>query len=273
MSFEEQSLALPAGRIGVLTRPAEARSSRGLAVILPNAGYIHRPGPFRLHVALARRLAERGITCLRLDQPGVGDALGAAERPLPELMQGVLDAVQAATGIQRFVVGGICSAADLGWRMALLDPRVRGLLLLDPLARRGAPGFRLGQLRMLLARGPGGWLALLRRRLRRAPTEAVAAGPDDAALRDWPRPGEEAEQLERLLAEGVELFMLYTGGAARYMTHLKQVRAGFGPGLGSAQVQLQHWRDCDHLFYRPDHRERLIAAVCAWAEARLGAAA
>lgn len=268
--FDEQPLALPAGRGGILTRPATGSPSWPLAVVLLNAGYIHRMGPFRLHVALARRLAQQGITCLRMDQPGVGDALAAAERPLPELMRANLDALQAATGIEHFVVGGICSAADLGWRLALQDLRVRGLLLLDPLARRDAPGFRFGQLRLLASRGPMALLQLIGRRLRRATASTPAViGPDDADLRDWPKPGEEAAQLSALVEREVELFMLYTGGAARYMTHLRQVRAGYGAAVDSPRVWLRHWRDCDHLFFRPQHRERLIEAVCGWVETRL----
>jgi hypothetical protein len=270
--YDEQPLTLPAARGGVLSRPAGDSPSRSLAVVLFNAGYIHRMGPFRLHVALARRLAQQGITCLRLDQPGVGDALAAADRPLPELMRENLDALQAATGIEQFVVGGICSAADLGWRLALEDSRVRGLLLLDPLARRGAPGFRLGQLRLLASRGPLALLQLIVRRLRRATAAAPnVIGPDDADLRDWPKPGEEAAQLAALVEREVELFMLYTGGAARYMTHLRQVRAAFGAAVDSPRVWLRHWRDCDHLFFRPQHRERLIEAACDWVEARLEA--
>lgn len=267
--MRERVIELPQGQAALLCEPDVAGSD--VAVVLFNAGGLHRSGPFRLYVALARTLAAAGVPCLRFDQPGVGDALGPAERPLPELMRVNLDALAAASGCRRFVVGGICSAADLGWRLALTDPRVVGLLLLDPLARREAAGFRLGQLRMLLARGPGGWWELARRRLQRQDPPAQAQV--DAELRDWPAPGEEAIQLRHLLDRDLRLFMLYTGGAARYMTSLRQVRRGFGAGVEDRRVWLQHWHDCDHLFYRPQHRERLIAAVRHWLQQQFGSAA
>lgn len=266
--MRERVIELPQGRAALLTEPSGRRGDARPAVVLFNAGHLDRSGPFRLHVALARRLAADGFACLRFDQPGVGDFTAAADRPLPEAMRENLDALSAATGCGQFVVGGICSAADLGWRLALRDARIRGLLLLDPLARREAPGFRMGQLRMLLARGPAGWWELGRRRLLRLNPPAV--NQVDAELRDWPRPGEEAAQLTALVEREVELFMLYTGGAARYMTHLRQVRSGFGSAVDSPRVWLRHWRECDHLFYRPVHRERLIEAISGWVASKFG---
>ncbi|MGL6289300.1 MAG: alpha/beta hydrolase, partial [Silanimonas sp.] len=149
---------------GLLAVPGDpARASR-TGVIWLNAGAIRRAGPFRLHTQAARRFASLGFPTLRVDQPGVGDHLPSARRPQREIATALLDQLQRETGCERFVVGGICSAADNAWQWALGDPRVAGLLLLDPLARRTAPGFRLGQLQLLLGRGPTGWLALLARR-------------------------------------------------------------------------------------------------------------
>lgn len=237
------------------------------AVVLFNAGAIHRVGPFRLHVALARALARQGFPVARVDQPGVGDAIGPAARPMASLAEGLLDHLQAVTGCRRFVVGGICSAADLGWKLALQDTRVAGLVLVDPVARRAHPAHRLGQLSMLWQRGPAGWADLLRRRLHPG---AAPVQPADSELRDWPAPGQEGPQLERLVGRGVELFVLYTGGAADYMTHRWQFYGGFGRAARDPRVHFQHWRHCDHLFYRPDDRDRLVDALVAWARERVG---
>ena len=59
--------------LGVLTAPA-APHPGSPAVILLNAGLLHRVGPNRLHVDVARRLAEAGFTSLRFDMSGVGDS-------------------------------------------------------------------------------------------------------------------------------------------------------------------------------------------------------
>src|SRR5205085_6183975 len=56
---------------GVLTEPGEKRDLP--AVILLNAGSIHRVGPSRLYVRIARELAQDGFASLRLDHEGLGD--------------------------------------------------------------------------------------------------------------------------------------------------------------------------------------------------------
>jgi hypothetical protein len=261
----ERSIVFDDGRLAVLTGAA---SPSGLVLVLFNAGFIHRMGPFRLHVALARRLASLGVSTVRVDQPGVGDALRSAARPQRELASELLDRLASETGCQRFVVGGICSAADFGWSLALADPRVVGTLLLDPLARRELAAYRLGLLRLHWRRGPCAWWGTLHRRLWPAPraegaTERVVA-PSDADLRDWPAAGTEADQLRQLVERKVELLFLYTGGASTYFTHPAQFRNGYGAATRSPQVRFAYWPDCDHLFFRPDHRERLISEVSDW---------
>src|SRR5690606_8079092 len=137
------------GAFGILTR-AQA-PGRGVAVVLFNAGLIHRSGPLRFHVDLARRLAASGFDVLRFDLPGIGDApMEGAGAPQVVATQ-AFDRLQAATGAQGVICGGICSAADLGWRMAILDERVRGLVLIDPMAVRGG-WYRFGRIRMLMRR-------------------------------------------------------------------------------------------------------------------------
>jgi hypothetical protein len=230
------------------------------AVVLFNAGFVHRTGPSRLHVRLARALAAAGRLVLRLDLPGVGDAPNG-DTPWLAAARQALDAVQARTGTSRFVVGGLCSAADLGWRLALADPRVGGLILLDGLARRGA-WFRLGQLQLFLCRPFSHWPGMLARRFRRSDPGDPAA--ED--LRDWPAPGSERADMAGLLARGVEIFSLYTGGAAPYFLHPRQFAATFGGAARAPQVCLEHWRDCDHAFYAEADRRRLIAAITHWME-------
>ena len=57
---------------GLLTEPVDGAS--GPTVIMLNAGLIHRIGPRRIHVHLARRLAASGLRVLRVDLSGIGDS-------------------------------------------------------------------------------------------------------------------------------------------------------------------------------------------------------
>ena len=71
--YEERVHRFGDGLVGVATlgRP---RPRFATALILLNAGLVHRMGPFRLYVQMARRLAAEGYAVLRFDQSGLGDS-------------------------------------------------------------------------------------------------------------------------------------------------------------------------------------------------------
>jgi alpha/beta superfamily hydrolase len=65
--------------IGVITEPDTPAQDNRPIIILSNAGLIHRIGPNRIYVKLARLLAEDGYCVLRFDLSGVGDSLPSAD--------------------------------------------------------------------------------------------------------------------------------------------------------------------------------------------------
>jgi len=254
-------IPLDGGRnFGLLTRAQAPRRER--TFVLFNAGLIHRSGPFRLHVRLARTLAAEGYDVLRFDLPMVGDAPAGSHAGKAEVVKEALDAAQAATGSDRFVVGGICSAADLGWRTAVRDPRVDGLWLLDGLAVQNA-WFRIGQLGLLLSRAPSRWLSMLLRFLRRRNEQA----PGVQDYRDWPSHREFAAELGQLLDRGVRIFALYTGGVSYYLLHPRQLDATFGVHRHHPHLHVAFRPDIDHLILSPSHRDAVLAQVRDWAVA------
>lgn len=259
MSEASRELVVPLadGLFGVLSEP-EAAGDRPMVVLI-NAGFVHRVGPFRVHVTLARALAAAGFPVLRFDQPSIGDAPVKTDADDTGMVRRVLDSLSAMHPGRGFVVGGLCSAADLGWKVALADERVRGLLLLDPVARPGF-WFRLGQVRMLLRRPVGTWIKSLQRRLRQR--RLGAARNED--YRDWPAPGAEREQLQRIVARDVDVIAVYTGGAAPYFTHERQFAANFGAAASDPRVHFEYWPECDHTFMAAEDQQRLVDAVVAW---------
>jgi hypothetical protein len=259
--MSEAVLELGQGRFGVLHG---AERPGPWVFVLLNAGAVHRQGPFRLYVHLARQLSAVGIRCFRFDQAGIGDAVLAAERPQLEGLGEVLDTLQQRTGCEGFVVGGICSAADAAWQLARRDTRVRGLLLLDPVAYGGS-WFRLG--RLLRPRSPRQWLSALRRGLMRQGGDAGAATVE-SDYREWPSPEEAADQLAQFCARGVDVLALYTGGVAHYFLHRGQFGATFGAAARDPRVRFDYWPEVDHLFYRPADRDRLIQHIRTWSLAR-----
>ncbi len=126
---------------GILVHPPKERRDPKLPVIImTNAGCVHRIGPHRFYVPMARRWAALGFTVFRIDLSGIGDspaAPGSAENltyPRDGLqdLDDAMTAAAAATGTGRFIVLGLCSGGDLAFQIAFKDPRVVGAVMMNP---------------------------------------------------------------------------------------------------------------------------------------------
>jgi alpha-beta hydrolase superfamily lysophospholipase len=126
-----------AGLVGIVSEPpAWSRVQRETGVILLNAGIVHRVGPCRTTVTLARRLADRGVVSLRYDQGGVGDSVSMQEG-VPSHLRFVAETVSAMNllrdlrDLDRFLLIGSCSGAAISYLTALQDERVAGVGLVN----------------------------------------------------------------------------------------------------------------------------------------------
>ena len=105
-------------------------------MIFFNAGLVHRVGPGRLYVDLARQLAAQGWTCLRFDHAGIGDSPARSDQ-LPAEKAAVFEAIEAMdaltrhAGITRFVLAGMCAGTPTAFRAGVLDRRVEAVVLLN----------------------------------------------------------------------------------------------------------------------------------------------
>ena len=124
--------------VGILTNPP-LTTLRKLSpgIIILGAGLLHRVGPNRLSVKISRVLGQLGFTTLRFDFSGVGDSFIRNDNlPYHKSViletQEAIDFVHSAKGIQRFILLGICSGAMNSFEVARRDPRVRGVILINP---------------------------------------------------------------------------------------------------------------------------------------------
>ncbi len=252
---------------GFLHRADPQRPPRATVVML-NAGLIHRVGPFRMNIELAERLARRDIDVFRFDLPAVGDMpAGGGSRP-EERVRIAMDTVAAITGSDRFIIGGVCSAADLAWKLPALDARVRGLLLLDPCAVRG-PWFHWAQLRHFVSRPMAGWGRMLRHQLQRSWNNGDAA----PAGRDWPSEREFIAGNRRMAEAGIGMYALYTAGVTDYFLHPRQMRAGFPDDSNEPRLRLRFRPDVDHILFVPRQRAEILDDIASWLDGWLPASA
>jgi pimeloyl-ACP methyl ester carboxylesterase len=123
--------------VGILTEPAPGqRQERLPAILLMNAGGLHRVGPNRLYVSMARDLAQLGFLVLRFDFAGIGDsALRQDSVPFERSsiadIQKAMDYLTQCRGVEEFVVGGVCFGAEIAFHAACADERVVGALLIN----------------------------------------------------------------------------------------------------------------------------------------------
>jgi Serine aminopeptidase, S33 len=255
---------------------SEPQSPRPLpAVLLVNAGVIHRVGPHRLHVRLARRLAEAGHLALRMDLSGIGDS-----GPVPERLdfrtsavadiRSAADHLTAGEAADSVIVFGVCSGADNALAAAAVEPRIRGLVLVDPpayatpQARRRALGARV--------RDPQAWTALPGRvlgRLRRGVESDALDEADTGAAQGGRRPPPQAEygrQLRALADRGVRVLAVYTAAQGVRYNHANQLFEAF-PDL-RGRIDVRYFADANHTFTELSQQAALIDAVVAWCAAR-----
>jgi len=129
-------------QVGIITESPLNKSNPELpAVLILNAGLIHRIGPNRIYVKLARHLAAKKFNTMRFDFSGVGDS-GPRMDKLPHEMSIVEETGQAMDyltdkmGIKHFILIGLCAGATNSFRVASVDQRVRGIVLINTLVPR-----------------------------------------------------------------------------------------------------------------------------------------
>ncbi|MBI1398037.1 MAG: alpha/beta fold hydrolase [Betaproteobacteria bacterium] len=265
--------------VGILTEPAGRARAGDTALVLLNSGLIHRVGPSRLYVRLARRLAALGMPVLRLDLSSLGDSdVRADNLPLLEaIVQDPRDAMNdlAVAGYRRFVLFGICSGAYAAFKTACADERVAGAILVNPQDFVGDPEWvshawaqRYWSKSLF---SPRAWLNLLTGRIEyrrlftvlwRQATRLVRGG--GSKVEDTTR-GLKAE-LDAVLARGARLQMIFSAGDVS----VEQFSMILGRDLFDAsapdELAALQLDDTDHLFSRRADQDRLVDGVVAWLE-------
>ena len=105
-----------------------------LGVLVVVGGPQYRVGSHRQFLLLARALAAHGFSTLRFDYRGMGDSDGAARdfEAVGVDMRAAIDELMARAAVEGVVIWGLCDAASAALMYAHSDPRVAGLILLNP---------------------------------------------------------------------------------------------------------------------------------------------
>lgn len=265
--MREQVLQLRADRglLGILT-PAPDNSHANLGCILMNAGVIHRIGPHRLNVKLARHLAAAGLQTVRLDLSGLGDsrpesnARSFTAQAIADIRT-TMDHLERSTGTSRFVISGLCSGAAVGFKAALADPRVVALQLLDPYAYRTSHAswrYYVDRVRL-----PEAWVLAFQNMVRKQPPQDEINGMLEDFVTDPPAE-EFARGLAQLVERGVFVMCLYTGSVQQWFNYRAQFDEVMAPyGIGG-RIRVELMPDSTHTFLDIAAQQKLISTTDQW---------
>jgi exosortase A-associated hydrolase 1 len=138
MNYQELALKFSCrgdALFGIASVP-ERPARRGVLVIVGGPQY--RVGSHRQFTLLARSLAGQGFAVLRFDYRGMGDSGGDMRdfEGVDDDLRAAIDQFFAAVpALEEVVIWGLCDGASAALFYAEKDPRVSGLVLLNPWAR------------------------------------------------------------------------------------------------------------------------------------------
>lgn len=271
--------------VGILHRP-DAPRRRGVLVVV-GGGPQYRVGGHRQLTLWARRLCSEGYPVMRFDYRGMGDSQGSFEGFLQvdDDIRCALDRFCAELPqLEEIVLWGECDASSAILLYAWRDPRVKGVVLLNPWVRtesgQAKAVLRHYYLRRLME--PSFWRKLLGgkfnpvaalrslmgtlRQARAASTEAPAAvtvATNSPIPRTLPLPDSMRIGLERFSGKAM-LVMSGRDLIAREFDDLIGQSAAWKAALGGPRVQRHDLADGDHTFSSAVQRGQVVDWGLAW---------
>lgn len=284
---DETALTFDCGSSELAAVIHRATGASDLGVVLVVGGPQYRVGSHRQFVDVARAVAAAGVPVLRFDYRGMGDS-GGELRGFEFVREDIAAAINALQvrepGIQRVVIWGLCDAATAATFYAWRDPRVAGLILINPWARseQGEAKAYLKQyyLRRMLSRAF--WRKLcsgeynIRDSLKSLSGKLRLAFSGEEPKREV-APGESHQTAPRhrglveRIYHGLECFsgpiLLILSGddltAREFRDGFRQSRK-LRRSMGAARIEHRHLGGADHTFSTKLWRSQVIAWTVDW---------
>jgi len=264
--------------VGILNQPKVADDAdKNTTVIFLNAGTLHRVGPSRLYVRIARRLAELGIASLRFDFSGLGDSPPRTDG-LPFHQYSIEEVGDAIDYLSRdpqknsFVLLGMCSGADTAWYTAVANERITGVVLLDGFAHRNLGFYWHHYIRRVFDasvwkkffQNPGDAFNFL---LGKPDTSGAEDTADEVVFdRDWPDRKTYHDGISKLVSRNVNMYYIFTGGVEEYLNHEQQFLNSYRAVKNYDRLKLDYYPEADHLISATEIQLPVIEDIARWAE-------
>lgn len=278
--------------IGVLSPGSRAR---GVVVVVGGPQY--RVGSHRQFVQLARALSVHGFPVLRFDYRGLGDSEGTLQgfEFVAADIRAAVDALfEQQPQLRDVALWGLCDAASASILYAPTDPRISGVVALNPWVRSARSEARAWLRHYYLQRmfsrefwakvlrggfDATGSLRSLLARARAALSRSAPVAAQDASVSEqpgaWsggplPTLPDLATRMARALASFPGRVLIVTSGqdltAAEFLDVTRTSKA-WRTLLAGEQVSTRHLDTADHTFSQPGCKQRVEAFTHEWLDA------
>ncbi|MDO9235410.1 MAG: alpha/beta fold hydrolase [Aquabacterium sp.] len=258
--------------VGTLCMPTEV-APKSIAFVMLNAGVVSRIGPHRFNVKLSRHLATQGFSSLRFDLSGQGDsappsALAAASQEEQVMLdlRDALDHIAQTTGIERFVIAGICSGAVAAYFYAQRDERVIGTWMLDGYTFHTWQSHCIryaGKVSRLLTRDWSSTLAKIKALLS-SDSQQVADEVDYGSNRQ-PSKIEYITAMQSMAHRGMRSFMMFSSDIHWYYNYQNQFVDAFRGQDFASHVTTKYLPTTDHTLTQVKDQTYVIECIGTWA--------
>lgn len=258
-------------RISGIFKKSEIDDGKGKPIVLFwNAGLLHKVGPYRMYVEFSKELANIGFNSFRFDLTGMGDSESSGSLELDKHrivseVKSVVDELAKKTGIDEFVLLGLCSGADNAFDVALVEKRIKGLMLLD--------GYTYTTPKYILNK----WISKLSNLMSYRKVRAFlrsklhlffnGEGKEPVSVmgyvREFPEVEEFRKSLRQLQKRNIGLYMVYSGGYPGYL-YKDQFYDFSGVVKASDDVQVTYFDKADHMYIVKESRDELLLSMLEW---------
>lgn len=239
------------------------------AVLFLNAGLLHRVGPFRFNVDMARILATAGYYTIRFDVSGIGDSImhkdsmAYSERIKGDVIE-IMDFLQEQFGIKRFLLIGLCSGAENAHAVAAEDRRVSGIIMMDGFTYPTIFFYLLDYVPYFM--NPLRLINRVVNRIKKKFSPAVKENSNNQIfVRQFPPKEKVAHELDEMVQRGVNILNIYSGKITGY-NYANQYRDMFRSVNFKGKMQLQFFKNADHTFSSIAERKRMMDCIFGWIE-------
>ncbi len=258
--------------LGIVSEPGNIDVANKPAILLLNSGLIHKVGPYRMSVDLARQLADRGYLVFRFDLPNIGDSItykttqAYKERTVAEIGS-AMDVISKRYKIEKFVSIGLCTGAMNSHVIAVSDERVKGAVMLD--------AYAYPTLRFLVKRYANKLHKVLYPQVLLKKLVGLVRKPEyesdlglDEGVEYWQQPpkSETSKDLLSMMSRDVGLLYIYSGGASEVYNYTDQFKDAFKSINFKNNVSVHHLSKMDHTFTLQNDRNEMLSILASWLE-------